>query len=229
MRSGRVGLYCGIAGPAAFTASWAWAGFLQHGRGGYTVAREHISGLGAPDALAPWVVNAGFVALGACTVAFAGGLDRALRGPGSARPGAARLAVASLRRGGGSAAALGLLRRDRMLLAPAGGAGALQAPSWHNHGHDAVSALGYGCLVLAPLLVGRRALVPGEASHARGALATSAATSGLLALFASRRLEPYNGIVQRVAVTLPLWWMSALAIALLRRGRDRDRPEERRT
>jgi hypothetical protein len=47
-------------------------------------------------------------------------------------------------------------------------------------------------------------------------VATSAATTALLVLFWSRLVEPWNGIVQRAAVTVPLAAMAALAAELLR-------------
>lgn len=227
----RIAPWCGILGPAAFTASWTWATWIQHGRGGYTIGREHISGLGAPDALAPRVMNAGFVALGAGAVVFASALERELDPPAGPRPQlGTRLGLASLRIGGASAIVAAVLRRDHMLLSPPAGRGSPPAPSWRNRGHDAASAVGYGCLLLAPLLVGgRRPVVPVKAPVGGGALATAVATGTFLALFATRLLEPYNGIVQRVAVTLPLWWMSARAIALVREAPPSGRPGEQRT
>lgn len=41
-------------------------------------------------------------------------------------------------------------------------------------------------------------------------------STALLALFWSRAVEPWNGIVQRVAVTVPLVAMAAFATELLR-------------
>jgi hypothetical protein len=50
------------------------------------------------------------------------------------------------------------------------------------------------------------------------ALATSALTAGLLAVFASRRIEPYNGLVQRFVVTVPALASAALAARLLKKA-----------
>ena len=72
-QGGRFGAACGILGPAAFTAAWLIA---QRRQDEYEVQHEHISGLAARDAKDPLVMTAGFVALGACGVAFASAVHR---------------------------------------------------------------------------------------------------------------------------------------------------------
>ena len=210
MRRGwwRLRAACGVIGPAAFTAAWIASTVRQEG---YSIAEEHLSGLAAPDARDPQIMIAGFLALGACTTAFGSALETALGGSGRATAGPA------LVRGAGVATiAAGLLRRDRMLLHPAEAAGTGQ--SWHNHGHDLASLAIYAALVLAPPLLARRLGDDPRWSALRpAAIATSVATTALLVLFWSRAIEPWNGIVQRAAVTLPLGAMAALATELLRR------------
>jgi len=199
---------CGIAGPVAFTAAWVTSTLRQTG---YSVAEEHLSGLAAPDARDPEIMLAGFLALGACTTAFGSALREALGGPGRASPGPWLVRCAGV----GTVAA-GLLRRDRMLLHPPGGAGGGQ--SWHNHGHDLASGIVYAALLAAPLLLARRFGDDPDWARLRGpALAAWLASAALLALFWSEVLEPWNGIVQRVAVTVPLAFMAALAGWLLAR------------
>jgi hypothetical protein len=200
---------CGLVGPAAFTAAWVASTLRQRG---YSVAEEHLSGLAAPDARDPAVMIGGFLALGVCTTAFGSALETALGGRGRAG-----LAPALVRAAGIATVAAGLLRRDRMLLHPADAMGGGQ--SWHNHGHDLASLAIYVSLIAAPPLLARRLRDdPRWAGLAPYAVATSAATTALLLLFWSRLVEPWNGVVQRAAVTVPLAAMAALAIALL--GRD---------
>jgi hypothetical protein len=210
MRRGwwRLRAACGVIGPAAFTAAWIASTVRQKG---YSIAEEHLSGLAAPDARNPEIMIAGFLALGACTTAFGSALETALGGSGRAGAGPALI------RGAGVATiAAGLLRRDRMLLHPAEATGPGQ--SWHNHGHDLASLAIYAALVLAPPLLRRRLGDDPRWSALRpAAIATSVATTALLALFWSRAIEPWNGVVQRAAVTLPLGAMAALATELLRR------------
>jgi hypothetical protein len=57
----------GIAGPAAFTGAWIASSLRQtrQGPGGL-----QLSGLAAPDARDPWIMLAGFLVAGGCTVAF---------------------------------------------------------------------------------------------------------------------------------------------------------------
>ena len=75
------------------------------------------------------------------------------------------------------------------------------------------------------MLAGRLRDHPRLAGLRPAAIATSAASTALLLLFWSRAVEPWNGIVQRVAVSVPLAGMAVLAAELLRR--DRDEPQER--
>lgn len=199
---------CGLAGPVAFTAAWAASTVRQVG---YSIAEEHLSGLAAPDARDPEIMVAGFVALGACTIAFGSALEDALGG--RARAGATPLLV---RIAGTATVAAGLLRRDRMLLHPPD---ATAGQSWHNHGHDLASLAIYVALIAAPPLLARRLRDEERwAALAPYAVATSAATTALLVLFWSRLVEPWNGIVQRAAVTVPLAAMAGLAAELLRGG-----------
>jgi Protein of unknown function (DUF998) len=204
---------CGVIGPAAFTAAWVTSTVRQTG---YSIAEEHLSGLAAPDARDPGIMIAGFVTLGACTTAFGSALEAALGGRGRAGAGPA------LVRGAGIATiAAGLLRRDRMLLHPADAVGGGQ--SWHNHGHDLMSLALYATLIITPPLLARRLKDDPRWSALRpAAIATSAGSTALLVLFWSRVVEPWNGIVQRVAATIPLAAMAAFAAELLRHDPPQD-------
>jgi len=237
--SSRVGAATGIAGPAAFTGAWLVASLRQTGHSAVAV---QLSGLAAPGARDPGIMIAGFVALGACSVAFGGSLHRALGGSGgSASPGRAGLGVRAggsrLRRvrpqsrrsdsgppraglgprliqwAGALTIAAGLLRRDHMML---GTPGAAVRESWHNHAHDLVSSIIYVTLVIAPLLLAVR--FRGDARWQRlwiPLLAGSAATAGLLGVFASSAWESWDPVLQRVAVTIPLAMVAAVAVRLL--------------
>lgn len=209
---------CGLAGPIAFTAAWVASTLRQVG---YSVAEEHLSGLAAPDARDPQIMVAGFVGLGACTIAFGSALREALGGSERAGRGPALVQAAGI-----ATVAAGLLRRDRMLLHPPD---AVSGQSWHNHGHDLASGVIYASLLVAPLLLARRFGSDPEWDAMRlPALATAAGTTVLLGLFWSRALEPWNGVVQRVAVSVPLAVMAALAVELLGRARrGRPGPERR--
>jgi hypothetical protein len=202
IRGFKVRAIAGIAGPVAFTGTWIVASLLQTG---HSAAEVQISGLAAPDARDPWIMIAGFAALGGCAVAFGSALREALGGPGRAGP-APRLIEAA----GALTVAAGLLRRDRMLLAsPAG-------ESWHNHAHDVASLLIYTALVAAPLLLARglrgdpRWRAPGLLLSASGL-----ATAAVLTVFVSGALGTWNGVLQRIGVSLPLAALCAVALRLL--------------
>jgi hypothetical protein len=211
-----------VAGPALFTLAWV-AGSLR--QAGHPAAGVQLSGLAAEDARDPQIMVAGFVALGACSIVFGAGLGRmsAPRQPGRKRsstagrkrsqtaggrlsrpagrwlrwPAGAGLVVAA----GAAAVAAGVFRRDHMLLTGPGFGG----ESWHNQVHDVASAVAYGAMIAAPVLLGRRFRdEPEWAALSRPVLGLAAASAVSLAVFVSRAAEPWNGVVQRAAVTLAL-------------------------
>jgi hypothetical protein len=244
----RAGAAAGIAGPAAFTGAWIASSLRQTG---YPAAEIQLSGLAAPDARDPWIIVAGFVVLGGCTVAFGAALQDALghaadsrdRGRGAAGPGRergrvgqahwrGRVGQAHWRGAAGPAPrliqgaglltiAVGLLRRDRMLLTPG-------SVSWHNHAHDVISALIYADLVAAQLLLAARferdpgGLDPDWARWVSWApwapwlLASGLATGAALVAFAMQPSAAGAGVLQRIAVTIPLAAIAAIATRLLR-------------
>jgi hypothetical protein len=203
----RLRVACGLAGPVVFTAAWVASTLRQVG---YSIAEEHLSGLAAPDARDPEIMIAGFLGLGACTVAFGSALEEALGGRGRAG-----LGPVLVRAAGVGTIAAGLLRRDQMLLHPPGG---VTGQSWHNHGHDLASGLLYASLLVAPLLLARRFRGDPDWDALRlPALATTAGSAALLVLFWSQALAQWGGVIQRVIATVPLGMMAALAVKLLGR------------
>jgi Protein of unknown function (DUF998) len=266
--SSRLGAAAGIAGPVAFTGAWIVASLCQTGHSAVAV---QLSGLAAPDARDPGIMIAGFVVLGASSVAFGGSLHRALggsghgtagppqarlgaraggrrlrwvgRGPGRPDLGARRAGLGTraggrrlrwVGRGPGRpdlgppraglgprliqwagmlAIAAGLLRRDHMML---GSPGAAVGESWHNHAHDLVSSVIYVTLVVAPLLLAARFRGDPRWQRLRvPLLAGSAATAGLLGVFASSAWQSQDPVLQRIAVTIPLAMVAAVAVRLL--------------
>ncbi len=199
---------CGLVGPAAFTAAWAFATARQPG---YSIANEHISGLAAPDARDPRVMTAGFVALGAGTIVFASQLDRRLAGPRRPGPGPLLLGVSGV-----ATIAAGLLRRDRMSNFPAPGE-SWRRQSWRNDGHDLASVMGQVSGVAAMLALARRfTREPGWRRLSGPLVASVAASAGLMAIFARDVTRPGNGIVQRVGISVPVGAMAVVAWHLVR-------------
>jgi hypothetical protein len=204
---GRAGAAAGIAGPATFTGAWIVSSLRQTG---YPAAEIQLSGLAAPDARDPWIMVAGFVVLGGCTVAFGAALHDALGGRGRAGPAPRLIQGAGL-----LTIAAGLLRRDRMLLTPG-------SVSWHNHAHDVISAVIYVDLVAAQVLLaarfGRDPGGPGPSWRPwrPWLLASGLATAAALVAFAADTSAPAAGVLQRVVVTIPLAAVAAVAVRLLR-------------
>ncbi len=203
MRIGRLAAACGIAGPALFTAAWVVSSLRQAGQGPLGV---QLSGLAAEDATDPQIMTAGFVVLGACSVAFGAALGR-VTAPSRAGPWLVMCA-------GAATVAAGVFRRDHMLLAGPGFAG----ESWHNQIHDVASGVAYAAMLAAPLVLGRRFRDDQDwAALSRPIQALALAGALALAVFASGVAEPWNGVVQRVAVTLPLTAEILVAARMLAR------------
>jgi hypothetical protein len=203
-----------------FTSAWVTSTARQHD---YSVAEEHLSGLAAPDARHRHLMTAGFLTMGGCTVAVARELRDALGGPDRAGLGPTALAVS-----GWATVAAGLMPRDRMALRVPG-EDEPPIPSWKNDGHDMASAVIYGAVVTSPLLLARRFRGdPDWDDLVIPSIGTAGISLGLLVLFASRRVEPWNGIVQRLMVTVPMVSSVALSRRLLRRVAELEAAERPR-
>ena len=196
---------CGIAGPVLFTAAWVASSLLQTG---HSAGSVQLSGLAAMDARDPEIMMAGFVGLGTCSVAFGAALRR-LPAAGLAGPWLVTLA-------GAATVAAGLFRRDHLLLTGPGFTG----ESWHNQVHDVVSGIAYGAMIAAPLVLARNFRAdPDWAGLRRPLQVLALASAAALALFASGAVQPWNAVVQRAAVTLPLAAGVLIAARLLAAGR----------
>lgn len=193
----RVRALSGVAGPVLFTVAWVAASLRQTGQGALSV---QLSGLAAPDARDPRIMITGFLALGGCTVWFGHLLARDVGGP------APRL----IQGAGVLTVAAGLLRRDHMELT----AGPL---SWHNEAHNVISLVLYLDLVVAQLLLARRlGAIPSWRPWRRYLLASGIATAAVLAVFVPNTTSPSAGLLQRIAVTIPLAAVTAVAAKLAR-------------
>jgi hypothetical protein len=178
-----------MAGPVLFTVAWLVSSLRQPG---HPAAAVQLSGLAADDARDPQLMIAGFIVLGAGTIGLGAALGRVAR-----RPAGPWLIVVA----GAATVAAGVFRRDHMLLTGPGFGG----ESWHNQVHDVVSGVAYAAMLTAPLVLGRHlAEDPDWAVLARPLMLAALASAVAMAVFASRMLEPWNGAVQRIAVTLPL-------------------------
>jgi hypothetical membrane protein len=196
----RAGAIAGITGPVAFTAAWIAAAFRQPG---LPFSAPQISGLAADNARDPWLMLGGFLLLGGCAIGFGAALAVAL----GSRP-RAGWGPAAIQAAGVLTIAAGLLRRDHVLLTTG-------PQSWHNHAHDVISAAAYVLLVIAPLLLARRF----RHDHRWHLLARPLVIAALLsaALLAAFYADPHNSwdpTLQRVALSLPLAAVGAVAVRL---------------
>jgi Protein of unknown function (DUF998) len=201
----------GVVGPALFTVAWVTGSLRQ---GGHPAAGIQLSGLAADDARDPQIMMAGFVVLGVCSIGFGIALDRVIS-PRSAGP---WLVVTA----GVATVTAGVFRRDHLLLTGPGFTG----ESWHNQVHDVASGVAYTAMLAAPLVLGWRfRRDPGWAPVSHPVVALAVGSAVALAVFASGVAEPWNGVVQRAAVTLALAaevLIAARMLAVMRRARGLD-------
>lgn len=201
MRLGRLAAWGGVAGPVLFTAAWVVSSLRQASQ---PVTGVQLSGLAAEDARDPQIMMAALVVLGASSIGLGAAL-RKVAGPRSAGP---WLVMA----GGAAAVAAGAFRRDHMLLTGPGFAG----ESWHNQVHDVVSGVAYAAMLAAPLVLARQFRAdPRWAKIARPVQLLALASAVAMAVFASRAAEPWNGAVQRAAVTFALATEALVAARML--------------
>ena len=198
-RMALAGLLC----PVLFTAAWLVAGLRRRD---YHPLRDDLSVLsavGAPDA---WIVSGGLVGSGLLTIAFAVGLRRWARASGRPSLGATVLLLA-----GAGIVALGLLPEDAPGPIPPVDRGSLT-----NQLHDATSVAVFLVLVAMPPLLARSLpATPAWRRLRQTALPTSLLTLVLVAVYLAR-LSAWSGLVQRLLASVPLLWMAALALRLLR-------------
>lgn len=206
-----VGTMAGVIGPSAFTAAWIIASLRQPG---YSFAQIQISGLAAPGARDPSIMIAGFLVLGASLIVFGLALRRQLGDTGQAGLGPLLIQIA-----GALTLAVGLLRRDHMLLTPG-------PESWHNYAHNIVSAALYLLLIAVPLTLAWRLRNEPRWRSITGPLAVAALVSAvLLVIFISGAAQPLQGTFQRLGVSLPLACLIVVALVTWHNSSRQPQPD----
>jgi hypothetical membrane protein len=206
------GTVAGVVGPSAFTAAWIIASFRQRG---HPLTQVQISGLAAPGARDPWIMTAGFLALGASLIVFGLALRRQLGTSGGPGAGPVLVEIAGV-----LTLALALLRRDHMLLTAG-------PESWHNRTHNLVSAGLYLLLIAVPLTLAWRLRAEPGWRAITGPLAVAAlAAAIILVIFVSGAAAAWDGTLQRLGVSIPLVGLVAVALINWQNGQHRhDCPE----
>jgi hypothetical membrane protein len=198
-----------MAGPIAFTIAWLVGGLVQDE---YRLRQEDISALAATDAQHAWIMITGFVLVGLGTVALAAGLASTLRYP-SAAIGSVLLMIAGL-----GLIVVGLARNDCSSELPACAARAEAGEvSLHDQVHDNVSLVLFLALIAAPLVFARAF---GRDDRWRPVRTYSIATGllgfALLGLYVIGSAGTWNGLVQRIFVSVLLVWIALIGFRLSR-------------
>lgn len=191
---------CGIIGPILYTIVMVVVGLL---RPGYNHFTQYMSELGEVGGLNAIIMNiAGFVMLGLLMIAFAFGLHRGIGEGRGSKMGPTLIAVA-----GAGAALIALFPVDPSSMTP--------SFTGIMHGVSAM-LLGVG-MVLAPFAVANRLKYDQRWKGYRlYSLATGVVSAIIGVIFFSNALEGWMGLLQRVALGVPLLWVEVMAIKLLR-------------
>ncbi len=191
-----------IAGPLYVVVSLAQA--LT--RDGFDLTRHAWSLLSNGSLGSIQITN--FVLCGAMTVAFAIGLGRAMPGQ--------RWAPRLIGVYGVSLVAAGIFRADPALGFPIGTPADARDVSWHGLVHLACGAVGFGCLVVACLLLARRFAADGERGWARFTGVTGVVFLAAFVGIASGAGSTATTVGFVAAVILMCGWMSSVATYLYR-------------
>ena len=196
-----------VIGPIAFTCAWLVGGFVQDQ---YSFRQEDISALAAKDAQHAWIMITGFVLLGAGTVALGIGLANTLKNP-SGLIGSVLLIIAGV-----GLAVAGLARNDCSSELPACAARVDAGDvSWHHQVHDNVSLIIFLTLIAAPLVFVRAF---GRDDRWRSLRTYSVLTGvfgfSLLALYVLGSGGAWNGLVQRIFVSVLFLWIAVIGFRL---------------
>ena len=198
-----------MAGPIAFTIAWLVGGLVQDE---YSLRQEDISALAAMDAQHAWIMITGFVLLGLGTVALAAGLASTLRYLPAAI-GSVLLMIAGI-----GLTAAGLARNDCSSELPACAARVDAGEvSWHDQVHDNVSLILFLALIAAPLVFARAF---GRDDRWRPLRTYSIVTGllgfALLVLYVIGSAGTWNGLVQRIFISVLLVWIALVGFRLSR-------------
>jgi hypothetical membrane protein len=211
-----------VAGPIVFTGAWLVAWPVQDE---YSPRHEDISALAALDAERPWIMIAGFLALGlGITLLGLGlrlGLPRALAGGLSALIGALLVTVAGI-----GLVVAGLARNDCSTeLAACEAKVDAGDLSWHHNVHDLASLVIFVALIAAQLVLARAFRQDARWQDLRTYSMVSGGLSfALLVLYGSEAIGDSNGLVQRVFTAVPFVWVAVLGLRLRRLAATDQRP-----
>jgi len=194
---------CGALAAIVLTLGWLVAGSLQTNA---DVRRGTISDLGAADADKAWVWNVPLTVGGVLVAAFAIGLHRALRPGWGSAIAAALIAVFGV----GLALEGALFHLDCRETVPTCAARA--SHSWRHTAHEIESGIGILALVVAIVVLALRfRREPRWRSLWLASLSTAVA---FVVLSAIAEDSAWEGLVQRLLVTVLLGWIAVVAWVL---------------
>ena len=190
-----------IAGPVWVAVSLAQA--LT--RDGFDLRRHEWSLLA--DGHLGWIQVANFLLAGLMVLAAAAGLRRAFAGPGGSRW------VPRLVAGYGlGLVGAGIFRADPARGFPVGTPDGPGAVSWHGMLHLVTAMIGFGCLIAACVVLGRRLSAEGRRAWAAYSLGTGVVFLAGFAGVASGSASVAINLAFTGAVLLAWAWVSAVSV-----------------
>ncbi|REK89352.1 DUF998 domain-containing protein [Streptomyces inhibens] len=205
-------LICGVVGGPLFTVAYLAEGST---RAHYNAWRHPVSSLALGDH--GWTQTLNFIVAGLLTLAFAVGLQRALRPSGGSTWGPMFIGLWAI-----GLIGAGIFLADPVRGYPPGTPGRLPNPTVHGALHDFVSLAGFVALTAACFACTRYFARSGErgwALYSAVAGFAFAATMGLSSAAFGRAagdLADLGGLIQRIALTVGWTWQVLLALHLWR-------------
>jgi hypothetical membrane protein len=207
-RPTRLLAWAGFAGPVGFTLAVVLSPSLEPR---YDWLREDISALFARDAAHPWVMASGVLALGLGSIALAAGLHGTLDRGEPADIG--RVLVLGL---GIAVCTAAIFRNDCSTETVACAARVRTGDvSWQHHVHDASSGLIFVLLLASPLVLAHAFRAdPRWAGMDRWSTVTGIV--GFALLLAYFFAPGGGGLLQRLAIGVPVLWLAGVSWHLTR-------------
>ncbi len=189
---------CGIIAPILYTIMMIVLGFLWPSYNPATQLISELGGVGAPNAI---IYAAGFALTGILITAFAFGLHRGINKKSRSKTGSALVAIYGLGMVGQA-----FFPWDKVNLV-----------SFTSMMHLVIGWTYWTAMTLAPLFIARRLKNDIQwKSYRVYSLATGLVTAVLILILGSFWIEGYMGVLQRIAVGVPLLWVETMAIKLFR-------------
>lgn len=214
----RLGLI-GALGPLVFTLAWIISTLFQSN---YSTRHEEISGLAADTSDNAWIMVAGFVVMGICTLGLGYGLRRVLGGASRWQ----RVGPVLVITAGVGIFFAGVFRNDCSGLTEVCQARIEAGDVSGQHMlHDLAGIIAFLSFIFAPFFTGwRLRKLPDWRDLSLASMFLTPLLLVLLVLFVGEIVSGWSGVVQRLLVTTAFAWIAIMGLRLYAVGESQSEP-----